>query len=108
MQYLALLLITAFALSGCTHFHRVGDSQPNGVKVSIGSKEVAVGDRVEIFKMKCYVKKAGPRESQQVCDKTPVGEGTVTEVLGEKTSIVTPDEGVEVTSEMYAESKDKK
>ena len=53
--------------------------------VCLGRGEVAVNDRVRLYKNECTPRDRRPPE----CKKTPIAEGTVTELLDDHYSVVT-------------------
>lgn len=62
---------------------------PTKAHVCLGRGEVAVNDRVRLYKNECEQRDRRPRE----CKKIPVAEGTVTELIDDHYSIVTFPDG---------------
>src|SRR5262245_19153861 len=103
-----LFLQAVLVLGGCVHFHKVQDLEenakiPTGIKVAIGSTEVNVGDRVEVFRATC-TKSFKPRSfGKKTCKDTLVGQASVVQILDNRFSIVSPEEGVAIEDDMYVE-----
>jgi hypothetical protein len=63
--------------------------------VSLGNEAVSVGDKVAVFRNEC----SGVLSYKQrtpICNKRYIGEGTVTENLGEHYSVITVDSSVTI------------
>lgn len=89
---LLAVAFAAFTFTGCAASHsqmrgsvamKVNDQEGH---VCLGSNEVAVGDKLSVYKNEC-VQKFG-------CKKTKLGEAKVTQVLDEHYSVVQFDPGV--------------
>lgn len=101
---LALLFITA----GCAHYHPVEVPTPaptkTPLKFGIGSKEVSVGDRVQIFKKTCQQQFHDARRPKPPkCSKDVVTEGTVQSLLNEEESMIVPDTDLVVDRALLVE-----
>lgn len=93
------LILSSIFASGCAHFHEVKGTEtqseiPAGTRVSIGSKEVKEGEKVDVFKRVCTTRGGGRRGHSKICRNDKLGEATVLKVLDEDSSIVQPDQGV--------------
>lgn len=111
MKKIILISISSLFLGlGCSHFHQVEGRQessviPEGVRVKIGSSEVAEGENVQIYKKKCTKQQnKGQGEScAEVCNTVNVGKAKVLKILTKDTAIVSPDAGIAMDTEMYVE-----
>lgn len=81
--------LVAAATTGCAAGHAtmrgsvVMKIDPTTAHVCLGNGEVAVNDRVRLYKNICE-----PSGRRSVCKKEPVAEGTVTQLLDEHYSVV--------------------
>lgn len=64
----------------------------NEAHVGIGSKEVTVGDHVELYRNQCQ---GGGERSASRCKKISLGHGEVTEILNEDYTVVRFSEGTQ-------------
>jgi hypothetical protein len=111
MKKIILISISSlFVGFGCSHFHQVEGRQessmiPAGVRVKIGSSEVAEGENVQIYKKKCIKQQnKGQGEScAEVCSTVNIGKAKVLKILTKDTAIVNPDAGITMDTEMYVE-----
>jgi len=84
------VIFAAAATTGCATGHTVMRGSvvmkidPTTAHVCLGSGEVAVNDRVRLYKNVCT-----PSGRRSVCKKEPIADGTVTELLDEHYSVVT-------------------
>lgn len=117
LKLAALLTGILFLGTGCSHLHKVVGSEAisetqNGIKVSVGSKEVRVGDKVDIFTKHCSRNKVRSRLAADIdaerCSYGKIGESSVLKVLDPNVAIIKPPAGFQVTSEMYVEKTDPK
>ena len=67
----------------------------NKAHVGIGSKEVSVGDHVELYRSQCKNDAPGNKSGSVGCVKKGLGHGIVTSVLSTDYSEVAFDKGVE-------------
>lgn len=80
----------AAATTGCASGHAamrgsvVMKIDPTTAHVCLGSGEVAVNDRVRLYRNVCT-----PSARRSVCKKEPIADGVVTELLDEHYSVVT-------------------
>lgn len=83
-------MFAAAAMMGCAGSHAtmrgsvVMKIDPTTAHVCLGNGEVAVNDRVRLYKNVC--ESSGRRS---VCKKMPITDGTVTQLLDEHYSVVT-------------------
>jgi hypothetical protein len=82
-------VVAAVALTGCAVNHAamrgsvVMKIDPTTAHVCLGSGEVAVNDRVRLYKNVCEAK-----DRRSVCTKVTIADGTVTQLLDEHYSVV--------------------
>lgn len=107
---LAITIISTSAMTiGCVHNHVVDGVQekieiPEGVKVSIGSKEVKKGDTVNVFRVECDPKRRGLRSSAiNECAQKMLGTAKVIEVLDHDLAIIQPENGLVMEQDMKVE-----
>ena len=108
---LGLATLSISFLVGCVHSHKVvqATSDKTGldegaVTVGIGSKEVSVGDSVDILKSTCMEDRSPKRGHQfKNCYSKKVGVATVLHVLDEKSAVIKPLDGLAVDSTMHVE-----
>lgn len=91
----------ALALSGCAHTNKETVAMKvsgREAHVTLGQGEVTPGDRISFYRKKCSPAPPELRgvETDPVCEKIKIGEGTVNETLGKDYSKVTIDDGTNV------------
>jgi hypothetical protein len=99
-----------FGLIGCAHMHQVDGPVtkfeiPEGVKVGIGGKEVAEGEKVAVMKSVCKRVSRGRSGTLNQCHYEKAGEALVLKVLDHDSAIVRPDEGVKMDESMRVEKQ---
>lgn len=83
-------IVAAVATTGCASGHAVMRGSvimkidPTTAHVCLGTGEVAVNDRVRLYRNVCT-----PSARRSVCKKEPIADGTVAELLDEHYSVVT-------------------
>ena len=93
-------IMIAAGLSGCAHSVMRGSvamkTSDNEAHVCLGKGEVAVGDRVALFKNVCVGTggTSGDRGGPS-CEKKEVGMGSVQKILNQHYSVVKFDQGVQ-------------
>ncbi len=104
---LFILLAMLFGVTGCGHLHKVSPDQPSSVteavEFNIGSKEVKEGDILNIYDQSCR-KVRRPRNSEKCIDRK-IGEGRVSKVIDENSSLVIPNDGIKIDKTMKVERK---
>jgi hypothetical protein len=110
-----LVVVSTMILgAGCGHLHKVQGTEtpstiPEGVRVSIGSKEVKEGDKVDVMQSVCKQVNAGPRVgTRNVCHNEKIGEAVVLKVLDHDSAIVQPQQGLTMDSKMRVEKQGEK
>lgn len=107
-----IFLITAMmvaGLSGCAHSVMRGSVamkiSENEAHVCLGKGEIAVGDRVTLYRNACVGKGGGSRSGGGggSCEKKEVGMGSVQEVLNQHYSVVRFDQGVQFEEGSFVE-----
>jgi len=90
-RYAMSLMLAMTSVTGCAGSHAtmrgsvVMKIDQTKAHVCLGRGEVAVNDRVRLYKNECVQRDRRPSQ----CTKTPLAEGTVTELLDDHYSIVT-------------------
>ncbi len=113
--FTTILLVAATMIlgAGCGHLHKVQGTEtpstiPEGVRVSIGSKEVKEGDKVDVMQSVCK-QVSGPRVgTRNVCHSEKVGEAVVLKVLDHDSAIVQPQQTLIMDSKMSVEKQGEK
>ena len=114
MKTLFFLITTVLVagLSGCAHSVMRGSvamkTSENEAHVCLGKGEIAVGDRVTLYRNVCVGKGGGTGRSgygSGSCEKKEVGMGSVQEVLNEHYSVVRFDQGVQFEEGSFVEKK---
>ncbi len=113
MKNVFLALVIAgfgFGVIGCAHMHEVAgpvekSEIPEGVKVGIGGKEVAEGEKVAVMKSVCKSVTRNRGGSFNQCHYAKVGEALVLKVLDHDSAIVRPDEGIKMDESMRVEKQ---
>ena len=110
----ALVFITttmlAAGLSGCAHSVMRGSvamkTSENEAHVCLGEGEVAVGDRVTLFRNTC-VRTGGNSADRGAasCEKKEVGMGSVQKIINQHYSVVKFDQGVQFDEGSIVEKK---
>ena len=106
----AIFLSSALLLVGCAHHHVVETMPSEGdtteAKVDIGSKDVNVGDKLDVFKRVCTRRtRLGTPGSTPHCQEVRVGEAQVTKLLDENHSIVKPEGELKLEKSMSIKRK---
>jgi len=98
------------SLAGCSHFHRVlsVETRPgmqDVLRVSLGSKEIKEGDKVEVFSKSCSKNKVRTKMARDLdleqCSYVSIGKASVLKVLGSDSSLVLPEMKIDFTNEIY-------
>lgn len=106
-----------FLGTGCSHLHEVVGLEAiseiqSGIKVSVGSKEVQIGDKVDIFTKQCSRNKVRSRLAADIdterCSYEKIGESSVLKILSPNEAIIKSPDELHVTSEMYVEKSNAK
>lgn len=90
--YAMSLMLAGGIVTGCATGHAgmrgsvVMKINPTKAHVCLGRGEVAVNDRVRLYKNNCKTTSDGRRT---ICSKETIGDGTVTELLDDHYSVVT-------------------
>lgn len=101
MKFLfVVFLFFGFNLLGCSHAAmrgsvamKISDQEAH---VCLGEKEVAAGDKVDLFKNICEPKRGGAYGGAiSVCKKVKIGSGEVVKILNEHYSLVRVAQGVQ-------------
>ncbi len=93
-------VMIATGLSGCAHSVMRGSvamkTSENEAHVCLGKGEVAVGDRVTLYRNACVGGGAGSADRGGAsCEKKEVGMGSVQQILNKHYSVVRFDQGVQ-------------
>lgn len=112
---LMMVVIASFA-TGCSHYHRVTDSNSNSVTndavqvhVEIGSKEVKEGEVVNVYTRTCSTERRQTKGHQpHTCKMNKVGEAVVAKVVSEEAALVKALDGLVIDTKMYVEKKGSK
>ncbi len=104
-------ILTGFGLLGCaSHDHIINGRQPAsyipaGFRVAIGSKEVNIGDTVNVFKSVCRTGTSVRAGTVERCLDEKVGEAVVLSVIDHDTAIVESKNGLVMDQSMKVEKK---
>lgn len=108
------LLVLCLLMMGCTHaMHKLDSAQtenedPKGLRVELGSKEIAPGDLVQVFRQTCTTHKRVIHKEvldATSCSQQLLGESKVLTVLGENSAVIEAVEGIEPTDQIRVEKK---
>lgn len=107
---LLCLAALGLILAGCAHTHEVQGPEPRseipeGIRVAIGGKEIAEGEKVNVLRSVCKTRAGGRRGSGKSCQDQKVGEALVLKVLDHDSAIVRPNEGLTMDSSMTVEKQ---
>lgn len=116
MKTLNTLAVATLALifsAGCGHLHKVQGVEtpseiPEGIRVSIGSKEVKEGEKVDVLHSVCKQVSGGRAGTRNVCHSEKIGEALILKVLDHDSAIVKPDNGLTMDAKMTVEKKPSK
>ncbi len=112
MKYVFLFsMLSLGSLVGCAHTHPVQGVEkkseiPDGIRVSIGSKEVKEGETLDVLKTKCRKVLKTRGGSDQRCTTSKVGEAVVLKVLDHDSAIVEPMNELKMDTDMKVEKKE--
>lgn len=107
---LVFSIVMIAGLSGCAHKVMRGTvamkTSENEAHVCMGKGEVAVGDKVTLFRNECVGKGVGDRPGGGgTCEKKEVGSGMVQEVLNQHYSVVRFAQGVQFEEGSFVEKR---